>query len=64
MARPAASSDSVLMGHRMERQLEKALLFRGVFLKELLERTSNDETWRQMKQKYFFSEDNRLPSEW
>jgi len=31
MVRPMPSSDSVLMGHRMVRRLEKACLFRDTF---------------------------------
>jgi hypothetical protein len=46
MVRLTSSSDSVLMGHRMVRQPEKGFLFRGAFLKDLLERTCDDEKLR------------------
>jgi len=43
MVRPTPSSDSVLMGHRIVRLLEKSCPFKGAFLKEILERTCDDE---------------------
>ena len=46
MVKPTSSSDSVLMGHRMVRQLEKAFLFRDAFLKDLLKRTCDEEKLR------------------
>jgi hypothetical protein len=44
MVRPAPSSDSVLMGHRMVRQLDRSMPVQGrVFLKDLLGRICYDQ---------------------